>query len=219
MPAWLRLLTRVGQPLVTITVLVLCAPGEHHLATLAGWNSHLAWGMAAVCAAYGGIGAAVASNLPKNHPGKRVALGGAVAALGVAMAMQPVSHLFVTGWLSATPRAPIWLVVIVSCVPAPILGHLLHVAAMPALNQPVTHPETPSDQPVHQTEPEPETGRIVEPTPLPHMPQGLLTTRQLMEARGVSRATINRWIRAGELTPVSKDPALGNLFHPASATG
>lgn len=219
MPVWLRVLTRVGQPAVTITVLVLCAPGEHHLATLAGWDSRLAWGMAAVCAAYGGIAAAVASNLPKSHPGKRVAIFGAVSALGVAMAMQPVSHLFVTGWLNATPRAPMWLVIGVSCVPAPILGHLLHVAAMPSLNRPVSHPDTPSGLPVHQDEPQDETGPITEPTPLPNMPQGLITTRQLMDARGVSRATVSRWIRSGELTPVSKDPALGNLFHPDSATG
>lgn len=46
-------------------------------------------------------------------------------------------------------------------------------------------------------------------------PAGLLTTRELMDARGVSRATLNRWIKAGKLTPVLKDPSAGNLFDPS----
>lgn len=228
MPLWLRWMIKVGQPAVAFGVLALCAPGEHHLATLAGWDSRLAWVMAGVCAAYGGIASAIAANLPTGHPGKRVALGGATASLGLAMAVQPVSHLFVTGWLSADPRAPWELVVFVSCIPAPVLGHVLHVAAMHDGGQPVNHADTPSDQATVTGVPEPvapeaepvpavyqaDTTPVAQHVPLPHMPAQLLTTTELCVRLGVSRGTVQRWIREGKITPTEQHPTRGNLFHP-----
>lgn len=221
MPTWLRWMIKVGQPAVAFGVLALCAPGEHHLATLAGWNSRLAWVMAGVCAAYGGIASAIAANLPTGHPGKNVALGGATASLGLAMAVQPVSHLFVTGWLSADPRAPWQLVVFVSCIPAPVLGHVLHVAAMHDGGQPMYQPVTTPDQATVTPEPEPvtpvyqdETAPAAQDAPLPDMPVKLLTRAQLQMQLGVSRGTIQRWIAEGKITPIEKHPNKGNLFHP-----
>lgn len=131
-PWWVKVLTDFGRPIVAVIVMVMCAPGEHHLGVLAGWDGRLAWGMAAVLAAYAGIAAVVATRRPKRAPGKRSAVAGAILSLAAAMAAQPVSHAFVTGWLSATPRSPLWLVIIVSCVPPLVLGHLLHLASTPA---------------------------------------------------------------------------------------
>ncbi|WP_445524780.1 hypothetical protein [Streptomyces cyslabdanicus] len=146
-PWWVRWFTNAGRPVVAVVVLIMCAPGEHHLAVLAGWDKRLAWGMAAVLAAYAGIAASVASNRPAGSPGKISAVIGAFVSLGAAMAAQPVSHLFVTGWLSSTPRAPWPLVVVVSCVPPLVFGHLLHLAATPlprAAETPVKEPATPA---------------------------------------------------------------------------
>lgn len=152
-PRWVSLLTDWGRPIVAAWVMIMCAPGEHHLGRLAGWSDTLAWGMAGVLAAYAGIAAAVASKRPSGAPGKRSAVLGAWLSLAVAMSAQPVSHLFVTGHWNADPRPPVWLIVSVSCVPPLVLGHLLHLAATPVpaapqADAPVTATDTPvTDQP------------------------------------------------------------------------
>jgi hypothetical protein len=144
-PRWVWWFTDVGRPLAAIVVLVLCAPGEQHLAELSGWSDPewLSWGMAGLFSMYAGIAAVVATVRPKGAPGKRSAVWGAVVSLLLAMGAQPVSHLFVTGWLTASPRAPWPLIVTVSCVPPFILGHLLHLAASPGTSR-----ETPAPVPV-----------------------------------------------------------------------
>ena len=130
-PWWVWVLTDCGRPVMTLVVLVLCAPGEQHLAQLSGWSPVLSWGMASLLAAYAGIAAVIGTRRAKGAPGKRSAVAGAIIALLLAMVAQPVAHLFVTGWLSATPRTPWELVVVVSSVPPLVLGHLLHLAAGP----------------------------------------------------------------------------------------
>jgi hypothetical protein len=157
-PWWVSAFTDIGRPLMSVVVLVLCAPGEQHLARMAGWTPELAWGMAGLLAAYAGIAAVVATVRPQGAPGKRSAVVGAILALLLAMAAQPVSHLFVTGWLSDTPRAPVWLIVTVSTVPPLVLGHLLHLAAghvdtdgrtlADAAGQTAPAPALPAGQPV-----------------------------------------------------------------------
>ncbi|WP_180985623.1 hypothetical protein [Streptomyces sp. CB02959] len=161
-PWWAALFTDAGRPIVAVIVMVMCAPGEHHLGVLAGWDTHLAWGMASVLAAYAGIAAVVASRRPSGAPGRLSAIVGAWLALGAAMAAQPVSHLFVTGHWSATPYAPAWLVISVSCVPPLVLGHLLHLAATPVVT-PSSSVADPADAPVVE--------RAEAPTPaMPAMP-------------------------------------------------
>ncbi|MFZ3569443.1 hypothetical protein ACNYS0_21055 [Streptomyces sp. BH034] len=151
-PRWVSWLTDFGRPIVAAWVMIMCAPGEHHLGRLAGWSDHLAWGMAGVLAAYAGIAAAVASKRPKGAPGKTSAVAGAWLSLGTAMSAQPVSHMFVTGHWTAEPRPPVWLVVAVSCVPPLVLGHLLHLAATPVPAAPVTPVEVPvTEQPAAST--------------------------------------------------------------------
>jgi hypothetical protein len=192
-PLWVRAFVGGGRPLVAVIVMVMCAPGEHHLAVLAGWDHRLAWGMAAVLAAYAGIAAAVAGGRRKGDPGHRTAAAGAVVSLLLAMAAQPVSHAFVTGWLSATPRAPWLLVVMVSCAPPLVLGHLLHLAA------------TPPSQPV--------------PEAVPPVPPGLMNTAELADHLGITPSAVNSRVHRGTLVPVVKDQALGNLFDPANLGG
>lgn len=191
-PAWVRAFVGIGRPGVTVTVLVLCAPGEHHLAVLAGWSSRLAWGMAAVLAAYAGIAAVVAGQRPRGTAGHWTAVLGAGISLLLAMAAQPISHLFVTGWLIATPRAPVWLVVGVSCVPAFVLAHLLHLAATP-----VTERETAITEPPKE------------------VPPGLLTTREVADKLGIKPSSVTGRVHRKSLVPTMKDPDLGNLFDPA----
>lgn len=195
-PVWVRAFVGGGRPLVAVVVMVMCAPGEHHLAVLAGWNRWLAWGMAAVLAAYAGIAAAVAGERRKGEPGHFTAAAGAVVSLGLAMAAQPVSHLFVTGWLSATPRAPWLLVIMVSCAPPLVLGHLLHLAA------------TPRSQPVPGAVP-----------PVPPVPPGLMNTSELADHLGITPSAVNSRVHRGTLVPVVKDPTMGNLFDPANLAG
>ncbi|MFV6033174.1 hypothetical protein [Streptomyces sp. NPDC056264] len=194
-PLWIRAFTTGGRPLVAVIVLVMCAPGEHHLAKLAGWNDILAWGMAAVLAAYAGIAAAVAGARKEGDPGFITARVGAVVALVLAMIAQAVSHLFTTGWLSAEPRAPWVLVVAVSCTPPLVLGHLLHLAAQPV---PVSEPTVP---------------------PLaPGVPPGLLTTRELADRLGITASAVSSRVGRGTLVPYTKVAELGNLFDPDDLT-
>lgn len=192
-PLWVRAFVGGGRPLVAVVVMVMCAPGEHHLAVLAGWNRWLAWGMAAVLAAYAGIAAAVAGERRKGDPGHRTAVAGAVVSLGLAMAAQPVSHLFVTGWLTAEPRPPWQLVVAVSCAPPLVLGHLLHLAATPRA--------------------------LTVPEPVPPVPPGLMNTAELADHLGITPSAVNSRVHRGTLVPVVKDQALGNLFDPANLGG
>jgi hypothetical protein len=143
-PWWVPIFTDWGRPLAAVVVLVLCAPGEQHLAYLAGWNGDrawLSWGWAGLLSLYAGISAVVATVRPRGARGKATAVVGAGLSLLLAMAAQPVSHMFTTGWLSAEPRPPLWLVVIVSGIPPFILGHLLHLAASPVRPAPVRVPE------------------------------------------------------------------------------
>lgn len=139
-PRWVTWFTDIGRPLSAIVVMVLCAPGERHLAELAGWGPTLSWGMAGLLVMYAGIAAVVATVRPKGAPGKRTAVLGAIVSLLLAMAAQPVSHYFVTGWMVAEPRPPFWLVTVVSCVPPFVMGHLLHLAADPGTAEPEADP-------------------------------------------------------------------------------
>jgi len=195
-PIWVRAFVGGGRPLVAVIVMVMCAPGEHHLAVLAGWDYWLAWGMAAVLAAYAGIAAAVAGERRKGDPGHGTAAVGAVVSLVLAMAAQPVSHLFVTGWLSAEPRPPWQLVIAVSCAPPLVLGHLLHLAATPRAMR-----EIPS------------------PPPAPPVPPGLLNTQEVADLLGIKPSSVHSRVHRGTLVPVVQDPTLGNLFDPEALGG
>jgi len=231
-PWWVRWFTNAGRPVVAIVVLVMCAPGEHHLAVLAGWDGRLAWGMAAVLAAYAGIAASVASNRPAKSPGKASAVIGAFVSLGAAMAAQPVSHLFVTGWFSADPRPPAALVVVVSCVPPLVFGHLLHLAATPVARATETPTEetastieTVASVPVSAVTPWPVAApagarllRIVaaegETRRDDRETHRFLTTSEVAEKYGKTVSTIRTWKDRGRITPAFVDPVRGAMYDP-----
>jgi len=238
-PWWVRWFTNAGRPIVAVVVLVMCAPGEHHLAVLAGWDGRLAWGMAAVLAAYAGIAASVASNRPADSPGKTSAVVGAFVSLGAAMAAQPVSHMFVTGWLSATPRAPWQLVVVVSCVPPLVFGHLLHLAATPlprAAETPTVAPaptvETPPARRALQAVPTPQRWRDTVPPGARLLPlvapdtetqdderdvretQRFLTTEEVATRYGITVSTVRTWKSRGKVVPAFVDPTRGAMYDP-----
>ncbi|MFF3643400.1 helix-turn-helix domain-containing protein [Streptomyces sp. NPDC002564] len=231
-PWWVRWFTNAGRPIVAVVVLIMCAPGEHHLAVLAGWDARLAWGMAAVLAAYAGIAASVASNRPAGAPGKRSAVVGACVSLGAAMAAQPVSHAFVTGHLSSSPRTPLWLVIVVSCVPPLVFGHLLHLAATPAApaaETPVGPPVSPSVEPPAISVPtttvwaqavpprarllpivarDDETDRRASET------HHFLTTSDVAKRYGISVSTVRTWKDRKKITPAFVDPTRGAMYDP-----
>ncbi|WP_328439348.1 MerR family transcriptional regulator [Streptomyces sp. NBC_00444] len=231
-PWWVRWFTNAGRPVVAVVVLIMCAPGEHHLAVLAGWDGRLAWGMAAVLAAYAGIAASVASNRPAGSPGKVSAVVGAFVSLGAAMAAQPVSHLFVTGWFSADPRPPAALVVVVSCVPPLVFGHLLHLAATPVPRATETTTVTPVPEMVTRTRAAvptvalwamvvPDNARL-----LPIFPRGgetgrdgdetqrFITTSEVAKRYGISVSTVRTWKDRGKITPAFVDPSRGAMYDP-----
>lgn len=127
-PLWVRGLTAGGRPVVLSVALLMCAPGEYHLAETAGWNDPFTYGMPVVLSAYAGIAAAVASTRRKGDRGRWSAIIGACLALGLAMAAQVVSHLITTGHVIADQPV---LIAVTSLVPPAVVGHLLHLAASP----------------------------------------------------------------------------------------
>lgn len=239
-PWWVSLLTDAGRPIVAVVVLIMCAPGEHHLGRLAGWNDELAWGMAAVLAAYAGIAAAVASKRPQGAPGRTSAVVGAWLSLAAAMTAQALSHAIVTGHIDTQPRVPLWLVLSVSAVPPLVFGHLLHLAATPTGTPPVpAEParETPAATPVPPT-----SGPVPAAVPaaawLGALPAGrtalpivardtetdaetdqdedgesrLIATKEVAALCDVSMSTVRTWVDRGRLTPVVRDARNGMLF-------
>ncbi|MFC8201295.1 hypothetical protein ACFUTV_38750 [Streptomyces sp. NPDC057298] len=127
-PLWVRGLTAGGRPVVLGVALLMCAPGEYHLAETAGWDDPFTYGMPVVLSAYAGIAAAVASTRRPGDRGRWSAIIGACLALGLAMAAQVVSHLITTGHVVADQPV---LIAITSLVPPAVVGHLLHLAASP----------------------------------------------------------------------------------------
>lgn len=130
-PRWVSEFRRWGVPVSAVLVLGLCAPGERYLADLVGWSSRMSWGLAGLFTLYAGLASVISTQLPKGARGKGSSIVGAALSLALAMGAQPVAHMFATGYLTAEPRPPLWLVITVSSVPPLVLGHLLHFAAMP----------------------------------------------------------------------------------------
>jgi hypothetical protein len=147
-PFWVRGLTSGGRPVVLGVALLMCAPGEYHLAETAGWNDPFTYGMPVVVSAYAGIAAAVASTRRRGDRGRWSAIIGACLALSLAMAAQVVSHLITTGHVIADQPV---LIAVTSLVPPAVVGHLLHLAASP----PDAHQDAPDagDVPASATVP------------------------------------------------------------------
>lgn len=128
-PWWVTLLLDVGRPAVAVLILTMCAPGEHYLAKLVGFGK-LSWGMPGALTAYAGIAAVVATKRPTGAPGRKTAVAGALLSILVAMAAQPLAHLYQQQVWTLTPVGRVWMTIAVSCVPAAVFGHLLHMGAV-----------------------------------------------------------------------------------------
>lgn len=241
-PLWVRGLTAGGRPIVLGVALLMCAPGEYHLAETAGWNDPFTYGMPVVLSAYAGIAAAVASTRRPGDRGRWSAISGACLALALAMAAQVVSHLITTGHVIADQPV---LIAVTSLVPPAVVGHLLHLAAtppdahqdaqdtedataslavppvpvsaMPDIPEPVEPPtvtlERDDQQDADRTPAlEPGTGEDTEDGPPPEPP--LMTTNDVARHYGVEASTVRNWVAAGRLSPFKKDTRGRNLFHP-----
>jgi hypothetical protein len=232
-PLWVRGLTAGGRPIVLGVALLMCAPGEYHLAQAAGWRDPFTFGMPVVLSAYAGIAAAVASTRRAGDRGRWSAIIGACLALSLAMAAQVVSHLISTEHVIADQ--PI-LIAVTSIVPPAVVGHLLHLAATPPGTrdaQTVTAvtvdglpaPAEVVEEPVILERAEQQdTAETPQLPPVP--PQDtedndtswpvLLTSRDVAEKCGVDPSTVRSWVANGRLTVHSKDARGHNLFDPAA---
>jgi hypothetical protein len=127
-PWYAIIATSVGRPVVLGIALAMCAPGEYHLARLAGWSDPWALGMPAALSAYAGIAAVVAASRPKGARGRISAIAGATVAILLALAAQVVAHLISRGHMVGNQA---WLIGLISAVPPAVVGHLLHLASTP----------------------------------------------------------------------------------------
>lgn len=125
-PWWVTLMLDVGRPVVAIMILTMCAPGEHYLMEQARFHDPFAWLGPATLTAYAGIAAVTATKRPKGSPGHSTAVVGAVMAIGLAMAAQPIAHLW---GIRGLDLQKIILICVVSSVPSAVFGHLLHMGA------------------------------------------------------------------------------------------
>ncbi|WP_338699161.1 hypothetical protein V2W30_22560 [Streptomyces sp. Q6] len=225
-PLWVRILTDVGRPIVLAVALLMCAPGEYHLARTAGWNTQFAYGMPVVLSAYAGIAATVASTRRRGDRGRWSAILGACLALGLAMAAQVVSHLIGTGHLAAKQG---WLVAVTSLVPPAVVGHLLHLAATPPDTRQDTQdaPEAPAvlsvpaapaaplvictaDLRLPDGQDDDKDAQDDEHRPPP--PPVLLSTAEIADRYGVDPSTIRSWVASGRLYVHTKDARGRNWF-------
>lgn len=242
-PLWVRGLTAGGRPVVLGVALLMCAPGEYHLARNAGWRDPFTYGMPVVLSAYAGIAAAVASTRRPGDRGRWSAIIGACLALGLAMAAQVVSHLIDTGHLVADQPT---LIAITSLVPPAVVGHLLHLAASPPDTQDAEDatasraaPSASDSTTVELSEPaEPPTVTLERETAqdadgTPELPPGtdqdaeddwaeanqippqppLLNSAQVAAKYGIEMSTVRSWVASGRLRVHCKGIGGRNLFH------
>jgi hypothetical protein len=196
-PSWVSSFRRWGVPVAAIIVLVLCAPGEQHLGDLAGWGSKMSWGLSGLFTLYAGLAAVISTQLPKGARGKTSSVWGAFLSLLLAMAAQPVSHLFVTGYLTADPKPPLWLVGIVSSIPPLILGHLLHFAAMGAGERPVRPAQDTAEDVRQDTTP---AVRPAVQTPVPSRPAAVQAVRPAGQRVSLDKRPVRPALAAGQDT-------------------
>lgn len=154
LPGYAKVVFKVGRPVVLLTALIMSIPGEIHLAEVAGWD-HFDFGLFTlnvaalmpVCVSVYAVVSAVIAEVAKRLglPSRKSAQVGAMAALGLALAAQDVSHLIAQNYMH-TSRV---LVGLVSAIPPLVATHMLHMAATPkttATEVEVAAPELEDDE-------------------------------------------------------------------------
>ncbi|MGK5729808.1 hypothetical protein [Streptomyces sp. URMC 124] len=105
------------------SALVMSAPGEYGLATLAGWSPWVAWLMPVCVSVYAAVAALFVDSAPKGARGRGTAILGAAGALAMALAAQVTAHWIAAGYLGSSMA----LVGAVSAVPPVVVAHVLHM--------------------------------------------------------------------------------------------
>jgi len=212
LPWYARWVFRAGPPLAMVAALLMSIPGEIHMATLAGWTPGYARLMP-VCVSIYAASAAIVAAVSKRFalPGRKSALLGAAAALGLAVSAQTIAHLIQLDYMDMSGV----LVAGVSCVPPLVVAHMLHMAAWPErLADPVECEEEESESESDQAENAPRVrragrrGRVgLAPEVIREAAANLtaagqpVTARTLGEALGRSRRQAARYLPMVTSTP------------------
>ncbi|MFD3659071.1 hypothetical protein ACFWVF_00480 [Streptomyces sp. NPDC058659] len=103
--------------------LVMSAPGEYSLATLAGWSPWVAWLMPVCLSVYAAVATLFVDAAPKGVKGRGTAILGAAGALALALSAQVTAHWIAAGYLGSSMA----LVGAVSAVPPVVVAHVMHM--------------------------------------------------------------------------------------------
>jgi hypothetical protein len=137
--------------------------------------------------------AVIASLALVGSPGYRWAIGTVTGLTGISLVLN-VAHGSAAGGITAQSDATTWgHVILASAAPTICIALGTHLAALTfqRLTGVLRHRRDSPDS-------------------------TLLTTKEVADRLGVEPSTIGTWVSRGKLTPVLRDPKVGNLFDPAS---
>jgi hypothetical protein len=149
----------------------------------------------------------VASLALVGSPGYRWAIGTVVGLTAVSLVLN-VAHGSAYAGVTGRSDAPTWgHVILASAAPTICIALGTHLAALTfqRLSGVLSH-RRPT---VEVTELPPETGEHVDRA-------ALLTTKEVAARLEIAPSTVGTWVDRGKLTPLIKDPKVGNLFDPNS---
>jgi excisionase family DNA binding protein len=141
--------------------------------------------------------AVVASLALVGSPGYRWAIGTVCGLTGLSLVLN-VAHGSAAGGVTGASDATTWgHVILASAAPTICIALGTHLAALTfhRLSEVLASRRDTGETPEHDD---------------------LLTTKEVADRLGVGTSTIGTWVSRGKLTPVIKDPKVGNLFDPAS---
>jgi excisionase family DNA binding protein len=144
--------------------------------------------------------AVVASLALVGSPGYRWAIGTVVFLTGISLLLN-VAHGSQAGGVTAASDATTWgHVILASAAPTVCIALGTHLAALTfhRLSEVLA-----SRRDSRETSEQPDR-------------EALLTTKEVADRLGVPTSTVGTWVSRGKLSPVIKDPKVGNLFDPAA---
>lgn len=185
-----------------IVALLMSAPGEFHMAVLAGFGRPWSYGAPAVLTVYALV-AVVATSYAAwaQRRWSPVAVFTCTMAIVMAAVVQTTAHLISAGYL---PAHSIGLVVTVSAVPSVASAHMAHLTMhlLMHLNNSATGGDAGGIEEVHGDQADAEPDAQVAPHALPSDPPEvaslhLVTVAEAHHASGVPEPTIRSWARRG----------------------
>ena len=202
-PWYVTAAIRYGRPTALLVALLMCAPGEIHLAALAGWSSTWSYGAPATMSLYALIGAICADQLPASDPKRRSARLGAALALLLAMSAQVVDHLISAHYL---PARSVALIAVVSAVPPLAAWHIISIAARPPADATpaVADAAALQQQVLQEVNPTPSHWAAAKQASITK-DRSLTTTSGAAAVEGVTDAAIRSRLHRNRLTSHGKD--------------